>query len=386
MAREYIENDVNRHKRKRNTKCYILGTITFCILLVWWFAGKRTGLKLSEDSLGLVNEKMSDLAEYSFSELAWWSEAYKGGFPKDKVDQASWWRKQSFTEVISGVAPVCKKGGDNEVVVALLDTGFSIECVSKEYLLSINSEELVKKNKEAGYRISDDFIGISVRKDYSSCVDRSFLNLHGTLILNLLVGEKEDYKGLLCGQKVKVLLVRVLDDEGKGTTDHLIEAIKCAEQNGADICSASLTFHYNDKELLAAMKESKMLFVVPAGNEGWELGEAVSYPTMFSLENTISVAALRIDGNLSDKSNYSSAYVDIAAPGSDIVVLNGEGEMLLMSGTSLAVPFVVWAAVMIKGSNKDASAKEMKELIIRNATKTEKLQPYVRSGGYVTLK
>ena len=54
--------------------------------------------------------------------------------------------------------------------------------------------------------------------------------------------------------------------EGKGSPESVIEAIKYAEANGADICNLSFGSSNCTPEFEAAIRDSKMLFVVAAGN------------------------------------------------------------------------------------------------------------------------
>ena len=62
-----------------------------------------------------------------------------------------------------------------------------------------------------------------------------------------------------------------------------------------------------------------MLFVVAAGNDGADLELAPSYPASYHLDNLITVANLRYDGNLDPTSSYGASSVDLAAPGTHIL-------------------------------------------------------------------
>ena len=66
------------------------------------------------------------------------------------------------------------------------------------------------------------------------------------------------------------------------------------------------------------MRESDMLFVVAAGNNGRNNNSTPMYPACYALDNLISVAYVDAHGNLAFDSNYGVSTVDIAAPGADI--------------------------------------------------------------------
>lgn len=100
------------------------------------------------------------------------------------------------------------------------------------------------------------------------------------------------------------MVLKALGTEfGVGEEEDVINAIRYAEANGAEICNLSFgTTHYYP-ELEKVMRESKMLFVVAAGNgdkdgNGIDIDANPDYPSCFGLDNVISVANLIFDGNL----------------------------------------------------------------------------------------
>lgn len=141
----------------------------------------------------------------------------------------------------------------------------------------------------------------------------------------------------------------------------------------------------NNDILKKEIEQSHMLFVVPAGNEGMRLGDAICYPAMYDLENVISVAALRADGELANSSNFSDKFVDVAAPGADILTLDGTGCFVLQSGTSFAVPFVVAKAVMERQKGT-LPAKSLKKAVLEKIVVSESLRYRVRCGGYISFE
>ena len=65
--------------------------------------------------------------------------------------------------------------------------------------------------------------------------------------------------------------------------------------------------------------------------------------------------------NKSYFSNYGTA-IDFAAPGTDIVSLNG-----VKSGTSMATPHAVSAVAILKSYNKDLSLQNVKNLLMKHS-------------------
>lgn len=343
-------------------------------------ASAAFGLKETEEETNIIT-----LDRVGFQGLAWWSDFYDGSFPKECADYYSW-GTDVFCDKVVHLIPVIEQSSEGqEIVVAVVDSGFNISKVDKERLWVNPFEDADDglDNDSNGY--VDDQFGITLQSESEFASDTGFVDSHGTGVLNILIGEHKDYRGILCDSNVKVMLIRILDIDERCSIDRLVEAIEYAEINGAAICNLSLTTGVYSEKLKDVMEQSEMLFVVPAGNEASELGEKGQYPAMFGLNNVITVAALRADGCLSKQSNYSGQYVDIAAPGADIVTMNGRGQLILRSGTSYAVPFVVASAVVWRMTCPEMSAEKTKEHIVANARSREPLEGVVRCGGIVSF-
>ena len=70
------------------------------------------------------------------------------------------------------------------------------------------------------------------------------------------------------------------------------------------------------EELYQTMKNSGMLFIVAAGNgdssgRGYNIDSLPVYPASFDLDNVISVANLRFDGQIDPSSNFGAKSVDL---------------------------------------------------------------------------
>ncbi|PLU51914.1 hypothetical protein BMJ23_25465 [Sinorhizobium medicae] len=107
--------------------------------------------------------------------------------------------------------------------------------------------------------------------------------------------------------------------------------------------------------------QTPYLLVIAAGNNGKELGkDTTAYPAMKGgddLSNLITVAGLDLDGNLVESSNRSARYVDIAAWGCDVPVLeydseHGDFSINTRTGTSYAAPQVSFIAAVLMNERK----------------------------------
>lgn len=98
------------------------------------------------------------------------------------------------------------------------------------------------------------------------------------------------------------------------------------------------------------LASSPALLVFAAGNDGANLDVTNTYPAAYRLPNQVAVAATgrAADGSevLQSWSSYGPGTVQLAAPGLDIMSTTLDGWYHLMSGTSMACPFVSGASML----------------------------------------
>jgi subtilisin family serine protease len=271
--------------------------------------------------------------------------------------------------------------------IAVIDSAFDIQHPALKSIW-INSDEIQSdkiENDRNGY--VDDCNGWDFyNNDNTTQSENQVENIHGTHMIGILCGATDNFTGVLQGSQNQVMCLRALGGIGdQGKIETVVEAIRYAEANAAQICCLSLSTYVDSPQLAMAIAESKMLFVVAGGNDGIELTrEQTVFPASYQLETMISVADVRSDGNLSATSNYSTTFVDVAAPGTDIVSTCPGGKFAYSSGTSCAVPFVGGLAGMLYScSPKPISAAEIKDTICRNITPSPNLKRKVRTGGMI---
>ncbi|MBR0126823.1 MAG: S8 family serine peptidase [Firmicutes bacterium] len=204
---------------------------------------------------------------------------------------------------------------------------------------------------------------------------------HGTSVMFLLTGMTFGYSNLLEGYNCKVLPIKILSDEGQARLSDLIEAIKYAETMGASICNLSETTVEESDELYDVINNSKMLFVVAAGNSGELIDENNKvFPAIYNLDNVITVGAINQNGNIARFSNYSNKYVDVLAPGEKIISKNQYNERCCYSGTTYSVAFVSALAAKLLLEYDLESPKEIKKIITKSTYTHKGVDGYSRYG------
>jgi|APGre2960657373_1045057.scaffolds.fasta_scaffold00367_10 subtilisin family serine protease len=224
-----------------------------------------------------------------------------------------------------------KEAYGNGIKVAVLDTGASLKHPDLE-------GQILK---------AKDFTG-STSGPYDT-------NGHGTHCAGVVAGNKNDSGIIGVAPGCKLLIGKVLDDEGAGNSKGISEGIRWAADSDADIISMSFGSSVKDKAITASIKYaySKGCYLVSAaGNEGPREG-TTNYPA--NLDECISVAAVDKD-SLAAKFS-SRGKVNIAAPGVDITSCWPPKGYAKLSGTSMATPFVAGVLALVLSALKAENIK-----------------------------
>ena len=223
---------------------------------------------------------------------------------------------------------------EKERVVAIVDTGIDYNHEDLKDVLWENphGSKLVGKY---GY----DFTGTI--KDGSPFDD----NGHGTHCAGIIAASADNEKGISGINKAntKIMACKFLDEDGFGSTDAALAAfeyISRAIDLGTNVVAINnswggvgdLAEQELFDEIFDAFGEKGAISVVSAGNESTDLSEYDNEEMVFwygenyrttpasSLsEYCLTVAATNEKDELADFSNYSTDFVDIAAPGCDIL-------------------------------------------------------------------
>ena len=245
-----------------------------------------------------------------------------------------------------------EKGYDDEIIVAVIDTGFDMTTERSERVLDGMDFATGRKNA------LHDSIG------------------HGTHVAGTIIDATQ-------GLNVKVLPIKVFPDEENSPANDLalILALEYADNYGADVVNLSLGGYYNslipemkqlDEEEHALMTElfnDGAVIVSAAGNEAQS---ADNHCPGGHFENCITVSAFELvnadnyAGYTIEPCNFTNygPSVDIAAPGEDITSWGIEGDKTaVLSGTSMATPHISALAAMLKLLVPDANGKRIQKYI-----------------------
>jgi thermitase len=233
--------------------------------------------------------------------------------------------------------------GSPTVKIAVVDTGV-------DYL----HEDLVGK-----VILGKDFIN----NDNDPMDDRG----HGTHVAGIAAANTNNGKGVAgLGFNAQIIAVKVLGPGG-GPYDVIAAGIQNAADLGAQVINLSLGGGGDAPVLADAIKYAHnkgCVIVAAAGNDGVP---TPMYPAYY--KDAIAVAATDQNDLKADFSNYGADWVDVAAPGVDILSTMPNNVYAPNQGTSMASPVVAGLAGLLKAYAPSATAAEIRTAIESTSVK-----------------
>jgi len=318
--------------------------------------------------------------------------------PNDPYYDKLWYLKQIGAEEAWKIVG----GGKEEVVVAILDTGVDIDHPDLKENIWTNIDEMpgnAADDDNNGY-IDDvhgwDFIENvpDPRPKFKDNWTESGIH-HGTLIGGLIAASGNNREGTIgLSYEVRIMPLRVLNNEGTGSVDQVIKGINYAIYNGAKIINLSFVGSeksYFLKEALKKAWDMGVLVVAAAGNETinapLDLNKTPVYPICLDADEKenfiLGVAATDLQDEKAIFSDYGSSCIDVSAPGirvfGPLVYQPDKGFNEYYggywSGTSLSAPLVSSLAALVWSANPLLSQKDVRDIILGQTKKIDSLNP-----------
>jgi len=175
---------------------------------------------------------------------------------------------------------------------------------------------------------------------------------HGTHVAGIVAAAANRVGVVGVAPQAKLMIVKVLQADGSGTTGAVAEGIRYAAANGARVINLSLAGNDND---------------------GRDIDRQPSYPASLPEANLLAVASTDPDDGrgISDFSNFGRLAVQVAAPGAGILSSANTGSWEIKSGTSMAAPMVAGVAALAVSGNPQISAVDLRGLLMQNAGRSK---------------
>jgi type VII secretion-associated serine protease mycosin len=191
-------------------------------------------------------------------------------------------------------------------------------------------------------------------------------NGHGTHVAGTIAADAGNEIGISgIAPHAKILPIRVLDKDGSGYMSDAATGIIYAADHGATVINMSL----GSPEKVTAVTNAiayargKGVTVIAAAGNDRQAGSPTSYPA--ADPGVIAVSATDENDRIADYSN-AGAYVDVAAPGSDILSTT-KGTYQSWNGTSMASPHVAAIAALLESSHRALTPDQIEKAIENSA-------------------
>ena len=234
--------------------------------------------------------------------------------------------------------------GSSQVIVAVIDTG----------VLATHPD--ISGKVLAGY----DF----VNNDANATDD----NGHGTAVAGLTSASTNNGVGMAAvGWASSVLPVKVLGADGSGTYSAIANGIVWAADKGARVINLSLGGSASSQTLQDAVNYAwnrNVIVIAAAGNNG---NNTPVYPAAYN--NVIAVSATTSTDARPSWSNYGS-YVDLSAPGANVLSLSGANSYANWNGTSFSSPVTAGVVALMVAANPQLSNAGIVDALLKNCDDT----------------
>lgn len=270
--------------------------------------------------------------------------------------------------------------GTPDVVIAVLDSGIQPDHEDLADRLWTNPGEVPgNKVDDDGNGRVDDFQGwhfyhawngqAFVPGEDNQIADEHGHGTHVAGIAGATFNNNVGIAGVAGGSRLMV--VKVLDQQGEGQYSDVAQGIIYAVDNGAQVINLSFGGTSPSQTLQEAVNYAHargVLVVAASGNDG----SPVLYPA--ACEHVLSVAATDQDDNRASFSNYGPE-VDVAAPGVSIYSTGWPDDSRAdctsgycrKSGTSVATPHIAGLAALMRSARPDLTVAQVTGIITSTA-------------------
>ena len=229
----------------------------------------------------------------------------------------------------------------SEPLLALVDTGVNYNLPMVQKHLAIGQD---------GQLIGYDFWDNDNRPFDKDPRKNAFFPLHhGTTVFSALSQELGDLKAAIYRFPAHNMC-------------RFNDLIDHAENAGVRIVNMSMGSYSQDDWTCfhdGAKQHPHILFVISAGNDGFDIDVNPVFPASFDLENIVVVTSSDLFGRLPPQSNYGRVSVDLMVPAEQVDVFDHRGVFTTASGSSFAAPRVAALAARFLKKNVEASTTDI---------------------------
>ncbi len=275
--------------------------------------------------------------------------------------------------------------GGEPVTVALLDDAFALDHPGLQGVFFVNDGEIPGNGADDdGNEWVDDVQGwdfVADDSDPSPAVDElcdmgGTYGSHGTMVAGAAALVVRSYSD----SPIRLLPLRIGCDYSLAAelaaVDYILANREAFHIRVVNMSYGGPAYSVLEQEAVTRLAEAGILVVTAAGNYDVNNDYIPDYPSSMPQPEVLAVAASGDDGRLTPWSQYGALSVDIAAPGTDLVlptygrtpftdpVAGWEGRL---DGTSFAAPLTAAVAALLWSQHPDADVLAVKGALLAGA-------------------
>ncbi|MBE9197994.1 MULTISPECIES: S8 family peptidase [unclassified Nodularia (in: cyanobacteria)] len=253
------------------------------------------------------------------------------------------------------------------IVIAVLDTGVDYNHADLKNNIWTNPGEIPgNRIDDDGNGYIDDAQGWSFADNSNNVID---VNGHGSHVAGSIAGGNNGFGVTGIAYDAKIMPVKVLNDEGAGSTNSVADGIYYAVNNGANVINLSLGGNFPNSTLEAAIQYASSkgaVVVMAAGNNGYPF---TNYPARYANNWGLAVGAVDSNNKMANFSNQAgmNAFPYVTAPGVGIYSSVPGNQYATYSGTSMATPHVAGVVALMLGANPSLTDAQIRQIIIETS-------------------
>jgi len=201
-------------------------------------------------------------------------------------------------------------------------------------------------------------------------------NGHGSFVASEMIATDVGNGVVGAAQGAELMVLKALNKNGSGTIANIAKAITYAVDNGANIISMSLGGTITMPSIQAALKYAMshdVFAAIAAGNSG---ANSPANPASYAkgLDNiavvgssTQSASGASTFSSFSNKTGTNDTpYPFVTAAGAAIKGYNQSGQVVTLSGTSMATPYVASAMAILTQASRETNPNATHATLVQN--------------------
>jgi hypothetical protein len=273
------------------------------------------------------------------------------------------------------------RGSTSPVIVAVIDSGTNYNHPDLKNMLWKSEAGAYGYNFYAGTNAVLDDFG------------------HGTAVAGIIAAQSNNGIGMagVMGHNVQLMTLKVQNASGQAFISDIVLAIDYARSRGVHVINISMEGKGANSGLQSALNAAaaaKIFVAVAAGNGGEEITSSnIVVPAYYgTIEGVMTVGSIDSQSaQRSSFSNFGTAYVEIAAPGSNgVLVPDRESGYRTDQGTSFSTPMVAGAGALVvsffKKNGISYNAADIENVIEAAAVKRSALNTRFAQGRTLDLR